>query len=1376
MNRPAPPDAGQDVRHKREIDRVCDRFEEAWQSGSPPPLEECLAGHSDLDGAALFRELLHVEWGYRSRRARVELVQDLLRRFPQHAEVVRGVTREAPDLPATTPPTAQAGSRAGGSTVVDGPSPEPAPRLPAGYEPMGVLGRGGMGVVYRVRNRRLNRIEALKVIRPDWLEGLDPNDRRDVIERFEDEARTAGRLDHSNIVRVFEVGRLDGVPYYSMQLVPGASLADLLHAGPLPGKKAAECLRSAAEAVAHAHGREVIHRDLKPSNVLIDEQGQAYVVDFGLAKCVAGTDHQTRTNALVGTLPYMAPEQAKDASRVTPASDVYGLGATLYHAVTGRPPFQGASPTETLEQLLHQEPVPPRQLNAAIDRDLETIVLRCLQKEPGRRYAAAQDLADDLGRYGNGEPIHARPVGAPERLWLWCRRQPVVASLLATAFAALLALVGALWYGYAQKSAALEMTQREADAERARAEAERARAEERRVGLVRMANLHAAGLDRDGSLLALLYHARALELDPASGTLSRLRLGTALQQCPRPAQVLFHPGEVIDHAEPSPDGRTLVAAGWGNAAHLWDVSSGRRLATLRHQAPVTRACFSPDGKRVATASDDETARVWDAATGQALTAPLDLGVPVIHVAFSPDGARLLTAGGERHIAFRDEGFVWQVDHILIPGKPIRLPNGQTIPGAMQKQVILKKGPPILLPPRGLARVWDATTGEPVGEVMRLAGWINHASFSPDGGKVATAAGRIGQSPGARVWDAATGKPLTEPLEHPGDVYCAAFSPDGKRLLTACGRPDDEGGEARLWDADTGQPVGRPLTHGRQVVHAEFSPDGGRVLTASWDRTVRVWDATTGEGGVSLRLNDRAAHAAFSPDGRAIVTTAADHEVRVWDAATGDPLTPALPHGSPVTSTTFGSEGRRVVTSCWDGTVRVWDLTPAQPRLRSFPQEERVSFVAFGKGEGRLLVARGEPLTLLASTGSRSWSERRLEPRSLVLLDAETGKPAGPVLRHTRPVSEASQSPDGGRLVVVAAPKGGEQHEAQLWDVAEGKAVGEPFRSKEPIRLAYFTADGCRAVTGEGGSVRVWNVVTGEAVTPELRHDHPGQPVLAGLSGGVGPLLFAFGRQQSRASVSFLASSPDGRRLFTACQDGTGRVWDATDDGLVSGPFACPGPVTDAAFSADGRRLLWVTRTAPLAHDVRGEVRLWDVEAGRALGVPLVHQGRVSHAAFSPDGTRVATAGADQAARVWDTATGRPVTPPLRHHGEVSRVIFSDDGRLLATAGHDQAARVWDAATGEPLTAPLRHDEPVTSLAFGAGGRELVTGTARLTAREKDAPGGSVRVWRLTPDEGSPEDVRLLAEVLTGHRLDEAGGAVPLEPAALAERWKRLSSP
>lgn len=317
-----------------------------------------------------------------------------------------------------------------GQDGASGDPTKPAPLLAfSDYELLEEIARGGMGVVYRARQISLNRTVAIKMILGGHLANAAE------LNRFRAEAETAAQLQHPNIVAIHEVGEHAGQPFFSMDLIAGRNLAQLVRGEPLPLRKATAYLKTIAEAVHYAHSRGVLHRDLKPSNILIDVNDQPHVTDFGLAKRLDNSELETRkseltqTGQVLGPPSFIPPEQAAgQKNAMGPASDVYSLGAILYHCLTGRPPFVAETMTATLRMVAENDAVSPRLLNASVPRDLETICLKCLEKEPHRRYATGQEVADELGRFLRDEPIQARPASQAEKLRRWCRRKPALAT------------------------------------------------------------------------------------------------------------------------------------------------------------------------------------------------------------------------------------------------------------------------------------------------------------------------------------------------------------------------------------------------------------------------------------------------------------------------------------------------------------------------------------------------------------------------------------------------------------------------------------------------------------------------------------------------------------------------------------------------------------------------------------------------------------------------------------------------------------------------------------------------------------------------------------------------------------------------------------
>jgi tetratricopeptide (TPR) repeat protein/predicted Ser/Thr protein kinase len=461
---------------------LCRDQQQRWREGERPRVEDYLARHPHLGiNTDCILQLLCGEFLLRQECGETPAIEEYRERFPNHVDALRCHLDHLAQLAAEVlSPTPRAGAFTSPEDADVPPTRVPFMPLslaasgPAqqvvavpGYEVLGLLGKGGMGVVYKARQLSLGRVVALKMIL--HAEHAGAEERR----RFQVEAEAVARLQQANIVQVYEVGESQGLPYFSLEYCGGGSLADKLDGTPWEAQPAARLLETVARAVHVAHQAQVVHRDLKPANVLLTADGTPKVTDFGLAKRL---DEKTRTQtgAVVGTPSYMAPEQAGGKKDVGPAADVYALGAILYELLVGRPPFKAATPLDTLMQVVSEDPVAVRRLQPKVPGDLETICHKCLQKDPKRRYSSAAVLAEDLRRFGACEPVAARPVRAPERLWRWARRKPAQAGLIAVVLLVLAAgtVVSTLF--------ALE-ARRQADDARLSAEAagrEKTRAEE----------------------------------------------------------------------------------------------------------------------------------------------------------------------------------------------------------------------------------------------------------------------------------------------------------------------------------------------------------------------------------------------------------------------------------------------------------------------------------------------------------------------------------------------------------------------------------------------------------------------------------------------------------------------------------------------------------------------------------------------------------------------------------------------------------------------------------------------------------------------------------------------------------------------------------
>jgi len=666
------------------------------------------------------------------------------------------------------------------------------------------------------------------------------------------------------------------------------------------------------------------------------------ITDFGLAKKLDEAG-QTASGAVMGTPSYMAPEQA--AGRVTevgPAADVYALGAILYEALTGRPPFRGQGVLETLEQVCCQEPVPPRFLQPKVPRDLETICLRCLEKEPRRRYAGALDLAEDLGRFLAGEPIRARPVGSAERAWKWARRRPAVSGLLAAVVAVAALGFGLVTWKWRDAAAARDQAQtaeREADTARDVEKAQRERAE---------------GLSRD--LAAELYHRSVSLADEAVAADDVLRADEVLDSLPPGARrwewdylkrrchadrLTFQVDGGTLAGAVSADGKRLATGGGDplrsndpGALQVWDLETGQRLFTTekKHSGPIAQVVFHPDGEHVASVSmgidvaavsrgDRKALRaakgeviLWEAKTGKPVRTFAGGG----SVCFSPDGKLLAVPGPYETVK------VYAVDTaaevVTLPGHRGKVggvcfsPDGKLLAAGSWEMVVAAGQSPKV---RHGFKLWNTATWKEATLAGSLAGSdVSLSRFSPDGKLLASRDDRQ-----VKVWDVATGALARTLTGHRLPVSDVDFSPDG-RLLASC----DNDGRVRLWDVEARTFLRELGRHTLPVRAVAFSPDGRLVASASLDKTVKLWSVADGKevGKLEGHLN-WVRNLAFSPDGGLLATASFDRTVKLWDVSTGHEVHTFRGHTHFVQGVTFSPDGESLASSSYDQTVRIWRL-------------------------------------------------------------------------------------------------------------------------------------------------------------------------------------------------------------------------------------------------------------------------------------------------------------------------------------------------------------------------------------------------------------------------------------------------------------------
>jgi WD40 repeat protein len=869
-----------------------------------------------------------------------------------------------------------------------------------------------------------------------------------------------------------------------------------------------------AEALEYAHRQGVLHRDIKPSNLLLDTRGTVWVTDFGLAKA---DDQQnlTHTGDILGTLRYMPPEAFEGKSDAR--GDVYSLGLTLYELLAFRPAFDECERNRLIKQVTEAEPARLGKRNRQVPRDLETVIHKAMDRLPGRRYQTAAELAADLQRFLDGEPIRARRVGPWQRALLWARRRPAAAGLLLVSGVATLAVAVAV--------AGLLLNARLQTALQGEAE-------QRQKAELNQYLLHIARA-QDQWHNGNLSHARHL-LDDCLPHQRRWEWWCLERLCH--GELLTLRGSPVLETTPTfglafnPEGTRLAWLGKAGV-QVWDTTTGQELAAFKGPAGSFRAAvFSPNGSRFATVDLEGTiVKVWDLTTGREERTLRGLRGAVANGALSPDGTRLVSVSPENTLMVWDTT-TGRLLHTLA-GHRTHIwsvafsPDGTRLASVSRADVV---------------KVWDATTGRELLNLKGLDGWAMKVVFSPDGTRLAS--GGFG---GLKVWDLRTGDEVHF-LRGLRDVYPLAFSPDGRWLAA--------GGNERIvkvWDATTGQEVRIFRGHSWNVAGLAFSPDGTRLASGSFDGTVKVWDATSDQEALTLQdptgSTRRVAfnplrRMALNPEGTLLASGSYGSEtVKVWDTTTGQLQYSLSGHSKRVWSVAFSPDGTLLASASEDGTVRLWDPSTGEPRSTFAEHATAVSSVIFSPDSQRVASATGH-------FGQQN------QPGEVKIWDSRTRQVALTLRGHSKGILTVAFSPDGTQLASASF-----DHTVRVWNTTTGQELLTLRGHDQLVAGVAFSPDGSRIASGSyDTTVKVWDARTGaelqtlrgpnEAVNT-VAFSPDGKRLAAGMAGLTIQLWdVESGREVLTlrgftSPVHGLAFSADGRRLAAGSADGMLRIWD-----------------------------------------------------------------------------------------------------------------------------------------------------------------------------------------------------------------------------------------
>lgn len=1165
------------------IDELCVTFEVLWQANQNQSIETFLDKVPENQQGQLLYELISIEFDYLKQQGQSIQYDDYRARFSIHADIVeRAISDAVPAIEATRLDDRSRAVPAVGQKI----------RYVGNYEILEEIARGGMGVVYKARQSKLNRIVALKMI----LSGHFAS--KEEVVRFLREARAAGNLDHPNVVSIHEMGEFEGRHYFTMDYVDGPSLAERLREETLSPMEAAQLVRSVAETIHFAHQKNTLHRDLKPANILLNRQGIPLITDFGLAKTaddLSGDDGEPiqitmaslTTLGAIGTPSYMSPEQAAGKPKlVGPATDIWALGAILYACLTGRPPFVADNSVDTMLQVMRHEPVSPYLLNPAVPKDLETICLKCLSKEPHERYGTAQLLADDLERFIEGRPVVARPVGRASRFFRLVKRNPIISSLIALAIVLLISGTAVSSYfaveaeqrATAEKDARLYAQEQEEKAEialeetraaleresasLAKAEQQRARAElaqveasrERRKAIESQKQAEAALIEQER---ATAEAERAKLIAGRRYYAAQVSLAQQAWQNDDPSRVL----QLLETLRPKEDEDDRRTFEW---YYLRNLSESKLRFSVKSHIPGSFAFhgeaqgllkFSDNGKTIAVSDTMGAIRFWDSITGEFRNEIDNLLGSGGSIAFSRDGGLIAQASGNK-------ASIWDAE------KRLRMfnCNGEC------KFVEFSPDEKILATAGRTVQFWEVETGKLKSEIS-VAGPVQSITFSSDSHKFALTEFRPNSNGKTEVWSI-TGEPtLLKQLPWSKTVR---FVPNKNEIITKGYK--GYGKEVLIWDLNTDK---KETLYNAELLDDSslaISSDGNLVAFGTSFGRLVVYDRQTGEHQILAHLQ-RIGDVVFSPDSNVLASLCGNGDVKIWDLSTPENTTLSQRVGlawvgRPVA---FAPDGKTVAMSSFDGNVEIISI-PDGNVIRSLAGPKgAIGTISFSP-DGRLIASsRGH------------WADGK-EREPTKVWHTEDG-------RLAMEFDEADRnwvsvfSPDGATFAIGLGGK-----EILLFDI-ETWRLRSVIKSGLAVRSLAFSPDGRSiAATGMPARLRLFDVVSGKLVA-----DH----------------------DEETTSARALSFSPDGTAIIIGDELGNIRLRDSKSLRLMREFTGHSTAIESLGFFPDGETLVSAGESAI--------VKFWDVPTGQERWTSK----EAKFFAISPTAEFILTGGGPTGVNLWD---------------------------------------------------------------------------------------------------------------------------------------------